>query len=159
MLAHARECMLFFAPNVNSYKRYVAGSFAPTRVAWSYDNRTVGFRLVGSGPSLRAECRIPGGDANPYLVMAIALAAGLDGIEKKIEPPAQFRGDAYQAADLPSVPLSLREALDEFRASSWIRDVLGAAVADHYAHFAEIELDKFARVVTTWERRRFFERG
>ncbi|HYB97592.1 MAG TPA: glutamine synthetase family protein [Candidatus Limnocylindrales bacterium] len=159
LLTHARECMLLFAPNVNSYKRYVAGSFAPTRIAWSYDNRTVGFRLVGSGSSLRAECRVPGGDANPYLVMAIALAAGLDGIERRVEPPAQFRGDAYQAGELPCVPLSLEEALREFRSSAWVRSVLGDAVVDHYAHFAEIELQKFARVVTTWERRRFLERG
>ncbi|HYC56431.1 MAG TPA: glutamine synthetase family protein [Candidatus Binatia bacterium] len=159
LLAHARECMLLFAPNVNSYKRYVAGSFAPTRIAWSYDNRTVGFRLVGKGASLRAECRVPGGDANPYLVKAIALAAGLDGIERKIEPPEQFRGDAYQAGDLPTVPLSLDESLREFRGSAWVRSVLGDDVVAHYAHFAEVELDKFSRTVTTWERRRFMERG
>jgi len=159
LIAHARECSMFWAPNVNSYKRYVAGTFAPTGIAWSYDNRTAGFRLLGHGAGLRVECRIPGADANPYLALAATLAAGLDGIANKIDPPPRFEGDVYQAEDLPSVPRSLDEALREFRDSSFMRGALGDEVVDHYSHFAEIELAKFSSAVTGWERRRFLERG
>ncbi|MFQ5352448.1 MAG: glutamine synthetase family protein, partial [Candidatus Binatia bacterium] len=109
LMSHARECTLWFAPNVNSYKRFVAGSFAPTGIAWSWDNRTAGYRIVGRQSSMRVECRIPGGDANPYLAMAATLASGLDGIRNKIEPPAAFDGDVYKAADLPSIPRTLDE--------------------------------------------------
>ncbi|GIW42067.1 MAG: glutamine synthetase [Candidatus Binatia bacterium] len=114
LLRHARAATLLFAPYVNSYKRFRAGSFAPTKIAWAHDNRTVGFRVVGRGASRRIECRIPGADANPYLAYAATLAAGLDGIARKIEPPPAFRGDAYRAEDLPSVPTSLPEAIAEF---------------------------------------------
>ena len=103
-MAHAAECMPCYAPNVNSYKRYQAGSWAPTRLAWSHDNRTAGFRVVGSGPSLRIECRIPGADCNPYLAYAAALSAGLHGIENKTEPPAIFEGDVYAACPFASCP-------------------------------------------------------
>ena len=99
LMHHARACTLLFAPYVNSYKRFRAGSFAPTAIAWAHDNRTAGFRIVGSGSALRVECRIPGADANPYLAFAATLAAGLDGIAKRIEPPARFDGDAYAAAE------------------------------------------------------------
>ena len=101
-IAHAPEFMVFYAPTVNSYKRFRAGSWAPTRLAWSHDNRTASFRVVGKGPSLRIECRIPGADCNPYLCFAAALASGLDGIANKIEPPPLFEGDAY-AAQVPAV--------------------------------------------------------
>jgi glutamine synthetase len=158
LIAHARECSLFFAPNVNSYKRYVRGTFAPTTIAWSYDNRTAGFRMVGHGASLRVECRIPGADANPYLAMAVTLAAGLDGIAKRTEPPPRFTGDAYQAAELPTVPKSLDEALTEFRASDFIREAFGAEVVAHYCRFAEVEIEKHRSAVSGWERRRFLER-
>lgn len=158
LLAHARESSMFFAPNVNSYKRYVAGTFAPTGVAWSYDNRTAGFRVVGHGPSLRIECRIPGADCNPYLAMAVHLAAGLDGIENRIEPPELFRGDVYAARDLEQIPRTLDEALALFRSSDFIERTLGAAVRNHYCRFAEVELEKFRSSVTGWERRRFLER-
>ncbi len=159
LLEHARESALFFAPNVNSYKRYVAGSFAPTAVAWAYDNRTTGFRMVGDGSSLRVESRIPGGDANPYLAMAAILAAGLDGIDNEIEPPSAFSGDAYIAEDLACVPSSLEEARQLFADSDFLKRSFGAEVIEHYLHFSRIELDKFQRAVTTWERRRFLERG
>ena len=155
---HARACSLFFAPNVNSYKRYMQGTFAPTTIAWSDDNRTAGFRIVGHGPSLRIECRIPGADANPYLAMAALLAAGMDGIEKGIEPPATLVGDGYRATELPRVPRTLDEALSEFRSSSFAREAFGADVVAHYVRFAEVELEKHRTVVTDWERRRFLER-
>jgi glutamine synthetase len=159
LLAHARACSLFFAPNANSYKRYRPGTFAPTRLAWAHDNRTAGFRVIGRGNSTRVECRLPGADANPYLAMAATLAAGLDGIEKRIEPSAMFKGDAYLAGDLPSVPATLEEALEEFCASALMRQALGEEVVAHYSRFAEVELEKSRAVVTGWERRRFLERG
>jgi glutamine synthetase len=136
----------------------MAGTFAPTTIAWSYDNRTTGFRVVGEGESLRVECRIPGADANPYLAMAGLLAAGLDGVENGIEPPPAFRGDAYAARNLERVPGSLDEALAEFRSSPFIRRTFGDEIVAHYTRFAEVELEKFRKVVTNWERKRFLER-
>ncbi len=159
LMRHARACTLLFAPYVNSYKRFRAGSFAPTKIAWSYDNRTVGFRIVGRGRSLRVECRIPGADANPYLAFAATLAAGLDGLANHIEPPEVFRGDAYAAAQLPEVPTSLPEAIAELEASPLFRKAFGEDVVEHLLHFARTEQRKFEEVVTTWERRRFFERA
>jgi len=159
LLHHARACTLLFAPNVNSYKRFRAGSFAPTGIAWSYDNRTAGFRIVGRGPSLRVECRIPGADANPYLAFAATIAAGLDGLAKHIEPPPMFRGDVYAAADVPRVPASLTEAITEFEASDLFRDAFGGEVVEHLVHFARTEQRKFDEAVTSWERRRFLERA
>lgn len=158
LMRHARASTLLFAPTVNSYKRFVAGSFAPTGIAWSYDNRTAGFRIVGKGPGLRVECRVPGADANPYLAFAATLAAGLDGIENRIEPPAAFQGDVYSAADLPRVPGSLPEAIREFEASTLFRQAFGDDVVEHLLHFARTEQRKFDEVVTGWERRRYFER-
>jgi len=157
-LAHARELTLLFAPNPNSYKRYQDGTFAPTRVAWSYDNRTVGFRLVGHGESLRGECRIPGGDANPYLVYAGLIAAALDGIERRLEPEPAWTGDAYAAADLPAVPRRLEHAIELFGQSHFVREALGGDVVDHLLHFSRTEEASAARVVTDYERARFFER-
>ena len=158
MLAHIRELSLFLAPTVNSYKRYQAASFAPTAIAWAYDNRTTGFRVVGRGPSLRVECRIPGADANPYLAFAALLAAALEGIAQQIEPPPIFTGDAYAAAELPHVPRTLTEALALWEQSDFARRVFGADVVAHYAHFARTELRKFQAAVTDWELRRYFER-
>jgi len=134
-IAHVPEFMVFYAPTVNSYKRFRAGSWAPTRLAWCYDNRTASFRVVGAGPSLRIECRIPGADCNPYLAIAAAIASGLEGIARKTEPPPIFEGDVYSATEMPSIPATLREASDLFAASPLVRDTLGAEVQTHYAHF------------------------
>jgi glutamine synthetase len=158
-MAHIREFFAFFAPYPASYKRYVAGSFAPTGIAWSYDNRTAGFRIVGHGPSLRIECRMGGADANPYLAFAATLAAGLDGIEKQIEPPPAFEGDIYQARELPHVPHSLNESIAALDGSAWARETFGNDVIEHYLHFFRTEQRKFDSVVTDWERRRYFEMG
>jgi len=158
MLAHVRELALFYAPTINSYKRYQPASFAPTAIAWAYDNRTTGFRIVGEGDSLRVECRIPGADANPYLAFAALLAAALDGIEQHIEPPAIFEGNAYLDKTLPRVPRTLLEATNEFERSAFARKAFGDDVVEHYLHFARTEQRKFDDVVTGWERARFFER-
>jgi glutamine synthetase len=157
-MAHAPELMVFFAPTINSYKRYLPGSWAPTGIAWSYDNRTAGFRVVGEGKSLRIECRIPGADCNPYLAYAAVLAAGLDGIAKKIEPPPVFVGDVYEAAGLPRVPATLRDALALFESSDFVRQAFGGDVQEHYAHFFHDEQASYDRAVTDWERWRYFER-
>jgi glutamine synthetase len=157
-LAHARELMPFYAPTVNSYKRYQSASWAPTRLAWSHDNRTAGFRVVGSGESLRIECRIPGADANPYLAFAAALASGLDGIERKLEPPACFAGDLYAARELPRVPGNLRDALADLEQSPFARQAFGAEVVEHYAHHFRSEWEAWEKAVTDWERQRYFER-
>lgn len=157
-MQHTRDLMVCYAPTVNSYKRYQSQSWAPTKIAWSTDNRTAGFRIVGSGPSLRIECRIPGADVNPYLAYAAALASGLDGIANEIEPPAEFRGDAYTSTEIPMVPTTLGEALDRFTASDAARRLLGDTVVEHYGHFLEMERDAFDAAVTDWERRRYFER-
>ena len=157
-IARTPEVMAFYAPTVNAYKRYVDASWAPTRLAWSYDNRTAGFRVVGRGPSLRIECRIPGADCNPYLAFAAALASGLDGIQQRTEPPECFVGDIYAAKHLPRVPSTLREAADRFAASEFARLVFGAEVVEHYAHFFRTEQAAFDVAVTDWERRRYFER-
>ncbi|MEK6372783.1 MAG: glutamine synthetase family protein [Acidobacteriota bacterium] len=156
-IKHLRELFAFYAPYPASYKRYVAGSFAPTGIAWSYDNRTAGFRIVGHGSSLRIECRAPGADANPYLAFAAAIAAGLDGIENRIEPPPAFEGDVYGAQDLPQVPQSLNEAIHALGESPWARAAFGEDVIDHYLHFFRTEQRKFDSAVTDWERRRYFE--
>jgi len=157
-IEHAAEFMVFYAPNVNSYKRYQSGSWAPTRLAWSHDNRTAGFRVVGAGSSLRIECRIPGADCNPYLTYTAALASGLDGIENQIEPPENFEGDVYHAGSLPHVPKTLRDATDRFEHSEFVKATLGEEVAEHYTHFFRTEQAAFDKSVTDWERRRYFER-
>ncbi|MFB3819138.1 MAG: glutamine synthetase family protein [Candidatus Methylomirabilales bacterium] len=157
-LARVPDVMVFYAPTVNSYKRYVDASWAPTRLAWSYDNRTAGFRVVGHGPSLRIECRIPGADCNPYLAYAAALASGLDGIRQRTEPPACFVGDVYAAGDLLRVARGLPEATERFLASRFARGAFGDDVVDHYGHFFQTEQRAFAAAVTDWERRRYFER-
>ena len=158
VLAHVREIALFLAPNPNSYKRYRPGTFAPTGIAWSYDNRTAGFRIVGDGPSLRVECRIPGADANPYLAYAALLAAGLDGVERKLDPGPGFSGDAYASKGLPQVPHSLGEAAAELEKSEFARAVFGADVVEHYLHFTRTEERAVAMRVSDVERARYFER-
>ncbi len=155
---HLPELMVFYAPTINSYKRYQDASWAPTRIAWSHDNRTAGFRVVGSGPSLRIECRIPGADVNPYLSFAAAIASGLDGIANRIEPPPRFEGDVYAAQQLPHVPRTLREATELFAGSTFVRDAFGPAVQEHYTHFFTVEQAAYDAAVTDWERQRYFER-
>ncbi len=158
-MAHIRELFPFYAPYPSSYKRYVAGSFAPTGIAWSHDNRTAGFRIVGHGSSLRIECRTAGADANPYLAFAATLAAGLDGIAKETEPPDAFEGDVYAARELPQVPHSLPEAIRELEKSAFAREAFGDDVIEHYLHFFRTEQRKFDAAVTDWERRRYFEQA
>jgi len=156
-IAHARELMPFYAPTVNSYKRYQSGSWAPTRLAWSYDNRTAGFRVVGRGDSLRIESRIPGADVNPYLTYAAVLASGLDGIRNQIEPPDIFTGDVYSAVDIPQVPRTFRDAIGIFKQSVFLSEAFGEDVMEHYVHFFETEQALFDQTVTDWERKRYFE--
>ena len=157
-MALAREFSYFYAPYVNSYKRYQAGTFAPTRIAWSWDNRTTGLRVCGHGASLRLENRIPGADANPYLAFAMTIAAGLHGIERQLEPPPLYQGDAYQDGRLPQVPTSMREAVAELERSAVAREVLGDAVYEHYCHTARLELEAYDRLVSSAELARNFER-
>ena len=157
-MRHLRDFMVLYAPTINSYKRYQNQSWAPTGSAWSDDNRTTGFRIVGSGPSLRIECRVPGADVNPYLAFAAALASGLDGIANQIEPPPEFNGDAYTSADIQRVPTSLREAVTVFSASESARRLLGDEVVEHYSNFYRSECDAYDSAVTDWERHRYFER-
>jgi glutamine synthetase len=158
LLEHAREIALFLAPTVNSYKRFVEGTFAPTAIGWAVDNRTAGFRVVGHGSSLRSECRIPGADANPYLAFAALVAAGLDGIERELPLAPMFEGNLYAAEGLPQVPRTLGEAIGEAERSPFLRKAFGDDVLEHYLHFARVEKRKFDAAVTTWERARYFER-
>jgi glutamine synthetase len=158
LLAHARELTLLQAPNVNSYKRYAAGSFAPTTLVWGTDNRTCAFRVVGHGPALRVESRLPGADVNPYLAFAAMIAAGLDGIDGELELEGPFRGDAYAATGRPRVPDSLEDAVALLDGSRFARGALGDEVIDHYVHAGRAELAAFRSAVTDWERFRGFER-
>jgi len=157
-IARTPDVMVFYAPTVNSYKRFVDASWAPTRLAWSYDNRTAGFRVVGDDQSLRIECRIPGADCNPYLAFAASLASGLDGVRNRVEPPDCFTGDVYAARHLPRVAYTLRDATDAFAASEFTRRTFGDEVVEHYTHFFRTEESSFRTAVTDWERRRYFER-
>src|SRR4051812_11144219 len=157
-LACLREMSLFFAPNVNSYKRFQPGSFAPTAVAWGRDNRTCPLRVVGHGGSLRVENRMPGADVNPYLAISAMVAAGLHGIDDGLELEPEFQGNAYTAHDRPHVPRTLRDARELFAASEVARDAFGQAVVDHYLNAVRVELDAFDAAVTDWERFRGFER-
>jgi len=152
------ELAIFLAPNVNSYKRYAAGSWAPTTLAWGRDNRTCGFRIVGHGSALRTETRIPGADANPYLAFAALIAAGLHGIEQGLELPPALEGNAYES-DAARFPHTLREAIAALEAGTMARGALGDEVVDHYLNYARTEQRLFDSVVTCYERERFFERG
>ena len=156
-LACLRDLTLFLAPNVNSYKRYVEGSFAPTAVAWGKDNRTCSLRVVGHGPGLRVENRAPGGDVNPYLALAAMIASGLHGIDNELELEPPFEGNAY-TADKPRVPDTLRDARELFAASDVAREAFGEEVVAHYLNHADVELRAFDSAVTDWERFRGFER-
>ncbi|HEV7193135.1 MAG TPA: glutamine synthetase family protein [Jatrophihabitantaceae bacterium] len=156
-LAALRELSCFFAPNINSYKRYQHGSFAPTAVLWGWDNRTCAIRVVGRGSSLRFENRVPGGDVNPYLAVAAMIAAGLHGIDSGLAPGEAFGGNGY-ASDADRVPTTLREAAGLWTSSSIAREAFGDAVVDHYANMARVEIDAFDAAVTDWERVRNFER-
>jgi len=156
-LATLRELTLFLAPNINSYKRYVEGSFAPTAVAWGLDNRTCALRVVGKGHSLRVENRVPGGDVNQYLAVAALIAGGLYGIENELELEPIFEGNAY-GSDAPTVPATLREAAELFKVSDVAAAAFGADVVEHYLNNARIEQQAFDSAITDWERVRGFER-
>ena len=159
-LAHAREITWFLAPYINSYKRFQAGTFAPTKTIWSMDNRTAGFRLCGAGTKgIRIECRIGGADLNPYLAFAALIAAGLAGVEQKLQLEPPFVGDAYVGKALTEVPKTLREATDLMRGSKMLRAAFGDEVIDHYVHNAEWEQFEYDRRVTDWELKRGFERS
>ncbi len=157
-IARVPDVMVFYAPTVNSYKRYVDASWAPTRLAWSRDNRTAGFRVVGDGEGLRIECRLPGADCNPYLAFAASLASGLDGIANHTEPPDHFSGDIYAAQDLPRVPHTLGEATERFGQSAFAKRAFGDDVVEHYLHFYRSEQRAYDMAVTDWEIQRYFER-
>jgi len=154
----SRELAVFLAPTINSYKRYAAGSWAPTTLAWGHDNRTCGFRIVGHGGALRTETRIPGGDVNPYLAFAALIAAGLHGIENELELPPPLEGNAYES-DAERFPHSLREAIEALENGTMARSALGDDVGDHYLNYARTEQRLFDEVVTCYERERLFERG
>ncbi len=156
-LATMREFTLFYAPNINSYKRFVDGSFAPTAVAWGLDNRTCSLRVVGHGHGMRMECRAPGGDVNQYLAVAALIAGGLHGIDQKLELPDALTGNAY-TSDAERLPTTLAEAAKLFEESTVAREAFGDEVVDHYLNNAKVELAAFNSSVTDWERRRGFER-
>jgi len=156
-IACASELAVFFAPTVNSYKRYAAGSWAPTTLAWGNDNRTCGFRVVGHGKARRVETRIPGGDVNPYLAFAALIASGLHGIEQDLEAPPPLQGNAYES-DAERFPSTLRDAIAALEAGTIARAAFGDQVVDHYLNYARTEQGLFDRFVTDWERKRYFER-
>jgi glutamine synthetase len=156
-LACLRELTLFFAPHINSYKRFVPGSFAPTAVAWGHDNRTCSMRVVGHGESLRVENRLPAADVNPYLALAATIAAGLHGIDNELELEPALEGNAYES-DKPHVPHNMYDARDLFEGSAVAREAFGDEVVEHYLNRARIELEAHEAAVTDWERYRGFER-
>ena len=157
-IACLKELAMFVAPTINSYKRFTAGSWAPTTLAWGHDNRTCGFRIVGHGPAMRAETRIPGGDANPYLAFAALLAAGLYGIEHELELPPALEGNAYES-DAERFPHSLLEAIEALEAGTMARAAFGDDVVDHYLNYARTEQQLFDQVVTNYERERLVRTG
>ncbi len=158
-LKYAKEFTCFLAPYINSYKRFQAGTFAPTKIMWSEDNRTAGFRLCGEGTKgIRMECRIGGADLNPYLAFAALIAAGLAGIDEKLELQKPFVGDAYQASRLPEIPKTLRDATETLAKSKMLKAALGEDVVEHYVHTARWEQLEYDRRVTDWELHRGFER-
>lgn len=160
LLTHSRALTFFLAPNVNSYKRFVAGTFAPTTAMWSLDNRTAGYRVCGAGSSsIRVECRIGGADLNPYLAFSALLAAGIDGIENALPLPPPFAGDAYRDPALVTIPGTLPEAVRALDESALLRTALGDGVVDHYVHAGRWEQSQFEQQVTDWEVARGFERA
>lgn len=156
-MKYAPELGCFFAPTINSYKRYQSASWAPTRMAWSRDNRTVGFRVVGHGDSFRIENRMPGADANPYLAFAAMMVAGMAGVEERLDCGPEYVGNAYMDTKLSALPGSLREAADRLDRSQLARRAFGERVVDFYVHTARLEVQAFESAVTDWERRRYFE--
>ena len=159
MLKYAPDYMYFLAPYINSYKRFMKGTFAPTRIIWSVDNRTAGFRLCGEGTkAVRVECRVGGSDINPYLAMAAQLAAGIAGIEEQLELAPAAKGDVYQG-ETGMLPGSLRESRETLKTSKMLRAAFGDEVVDHYVRAAEVEIEDFERVVTDYEIARGFERA
>jgi glutamine synthetase len=160
LLAHASEITYFLAPYINSYKRFMAGTFAPTKAVWSPDNRTAGYRLCGADTKgIRIECRVGGSDLNPHLAMAALLAAGIDGIENKLELEGQFVGDAYGGKEVREIPKTLRDATDHLNGSKMLRSAFGDDVIDHYVRAAQWEQEEYDRRVTDWEVARGFERA
>ena len=157
-IKHAREMTYFLAPNLNSYQRFVNGTFAPTNIVWSNDNRTAGYRICGHGKSLRVECRIGGADLNPYLAFAAMIAAGLEGIDNKLKLEPEFKGDAY-VGDVPLLSKTLRGALDDLDKSKMFKSTLGKDVVEHYLHTGRWEQLEYDRRVTDWEVARGFERS
>jgi len=158
LMKYSPELSYFYAPTINAYKRYQSASWAPTKMAWAYDNRTVGFRVVGEGNSFRLENRMPGADANPYLAFAAMIAAGLAGVQENLDCGKLYEGNAYVDDKLPSLPKSLRDAADLLARSSLARRALGEAVVEFYVHTARCEVQAFNDAVTDWERVRYFER-
>ena len=158
-MKYAKEYTYFLAPYINSYKRFQVGTFAPTKIIWSDDNRTAGFRLCGAGTkAIRIECRIGGADLNPYLAFAALIASGLAGIDEKLELQKPFEGDAYAGAKLTEIPKTLREAMEHLEKSKMLREALGGDVIEHYLHTARWEQFEYDRRVTDWELHRGFER-
>lgn len=157
-IACAKELAVFFAPTINSYKRYAAGSWAPTTLAWGHDNRTCGYRVVGHGKARRVETRIPGGDVNPYLAFAAMIASGLHGLEQELVAPPALEGNAYES-NAERFPSTMREAIAALESGTIARGAFGDQVVDHYLNYARTEQALFDRFVTDWERRRYFERG
>jgi len=158
LMKYSPELCLFFGPTINSYKRYQPGSWAPTRMAWAVDNRTVGFRVVGEQNSFRIENRMPGADANPYLAFAAMLAAGMAGIKEQLDCGEEYAGNAYVDPKLARLPGSLSEAIALFDRSRLARAVFGNDVVDFYVHHGRLELEAFNNAVTDWEKGRYFER-
>jgi glutamine synthetase len=160
LMRHTAETTVFLAPYVNSYKRFLPGTFAPTKLAWSVDNRTAGYRLVGEGTrGVRVECRIPGSDINPYLACASQIAAGLAGVEADLPAPEPVTGDVYGMEDVDDLPRTLRAATEALRGSGMLREAMGDEVVDHYVRMAEVEQEAFDAAVTDWEVARGFERA
>ena len=157
-IKHAPAATYFYAPNINSYKRFTAGTFAPTRLAWSVDNRTTAFRVLGNRKSLRFECRLPGADANPYLAFAALIACGLQGVEEKLVLESAYAGNAYEADDVSRIPSALYRSLDRLEGSSALKAAFGEDVVGHYLHCGRWELGAFEGAVTDWEKNRLFER-
>jgi glutamine synthetase len=158
LMKYSPELCLFYGPTINSYKRYQPGSWAPTRMAWAVDNRTVGFRVVGEGDSFRIENRMPGADANPYLTFAAMIAAGMAGMKEGLDCGNEYTGNAYVDAKLARLPSTLRDATEMFEESKLARTAFGSEVVDFYTHHAHLEIEAFNNAVTDWEKVRYFER-
>ncbi len=157
VLAYTRDFSILFAPYINSYKRFVSGSWAPVNIVWSKDNRTSGYRIVGEGKALRLENRIPGADFNPYLAYSALIGAGLTGVEKELQLTDEISGNAYAQANVPRIPATLYEAIECFENSSIVKEILGEEVAEHYLHTAKTEQEQYDKIVSDWEVKRNFE--